>query len=195
MGGSRMAGAACGKALAAAIASLYSYDDSTCRTANSALPNLPPGYELRFVGPANYAFAPNYKRISQNSNFEANLYCDVLANVLILAFRGSVSPTSINQNTIEDWYFTNVLQQLGDRPVQYQAAEDVAYYIEKDWDSGRFDGKCGSGPPKFMLTGHSKGGGQAQYAAVNNRLEATVFNSVPANSGVYNDWTVSRYLP
>lgn len=192
MGGNRMALAACRDALTMAIASFYSYDDTTCRSTNSNLASIG-AHDLQFVGPAQNFFPPNYKiNLSQRSNFDAKLYCDMQANTLLLAFKGSVAITLMNRDALDDWFYNNFLQQLGDRTVQYQAAEDVAWLIEKEWRYGRFDGLCGAGTPKFMLTGHSKGGGQAQFAAVRNRLEAIVFNSAPVSPVIFNDFVLMR---
>ena len=193
--GSQMARPGCVAAMTSAIASTYSYDDddATCHPANSSLSGIGQ-HKLTFIKSASYAFPPNYKiNIANNSNFKAFLYCDVSANTLILAFRGSVSLTRLSGASLDDWIATNLAQQMGDRPLQYGAAEDVAYLIKKDWDHGAFDNVCGAGRPKFLLAGHSKGGGQAQFAAVRNQLEAFVFNSAPVNPLIFSDWVLSPH--
>ena len=126
MGGNRIVQLGCNKVLTGAIASLYSYDDAACHQARSRLSSIG-AHDLIFVQNAVDALPPNYKiNISQRTNFKATLYCDVQVNALILAFRGSISLTPFDRNAIDDWIDTNVVQQLGDRPPQYQAAEDVA---------------------------------------------------------------------
>jgi hypothetical protein len=62
-------------------------------------------------------------------------------------------------------------------------------------ESGIFDGVCGPGRPKLVLTGHSKGGGQAQYAAASIKLDAVVFNSDLVNPTVSTDWLQLPYAP
>jgi hypothetical protein len=42
--------------------------------------------------------------------------------------------------------------------------------------------------PRLLLTGHSKGGGQAQDAATKQKLEAVVFNSDLVNPIIFSDW-------
>jgi hypothetical protein len=186
-----MAVVACSNALTNAMASLYSYDDSICHPTNGLLTSIGAS-RLKFVGDAKDALPPNYKiNISWNSNFQARLYCDMQTNVLILAFKGSVSLTQMDRNAIDDWINTNMSVQTGERPVQYQVAEDLAFIIEKNRMFGEFDGVCGPDRPKFILTGHSKGGGEAQFAAVRQRLEAVVFNSAPVNPMAFSDWALS----
>ena len=65
----------------------------------------------------------------------------------------------------------------------------LLYLVKKDWSRGDFDGICGSGHPTFVLTGHSKGDGEAQYSAVKNHLDASVFNAAPVNPVIFSDWT------
>jgi hypothetical protein len=137
------------------------------------------------------ALPPNYKLIvSYYSNFKATLYCDPSANVLVLAFKGSVSLTPFDKNAIDDWIYNNTLQQFGDRTPQYMTAEDIAALIKKDWTHGEFDGVCGNGRPAFVLTGHSKGGGEAQYAGFKTGLRAFVFNAAPVNPAIFSDWVL-----
>jgi hypothetical protein len=110
---------------------------------------------------------------------------------LILAFRGSVSLTQLDRNNIEDWFNTNLLQHLGTRPKQYLVAQDVVWQLQEFWKLGRFDGVCGAGRPTFVLSGHSKGGGQAQFAAVRSGSRAIVLNSDPVNELIFSDWLFS----
>ncbi len=176
----------CASALTSALASLYSYDDFGCHPGNS---NPAESNSLRFLNDATDFFPPNYRRQSLERNFRGTLYCDAESNTLILAFRGSVSLTPfLDQNQIDDWFNTNFLQHLGDRPLQYEMAEDAADRIEILWSRGDFDNQCSSGHPTFLLTGHSKGGGQAQFAAIRTRQRAIVFNSDIANPVIFSDW-------
>jgi hypothetical protein len=180
----------CASAVQKAFASLYSYDDATCRPVNSRLP----GDKLTLFADISECLSPNWRRrIQEMSDFHATLYCELEANILILAFRGSLRLTPFDPNSIDDWFATNLLQHLGTRPLQYEAAEDAAWEVKEKWRLGAFDGKCGSARPRFMLAGHSKGGGQAQYAAASasNKLDAIVFNSDPVNPFIFTDWAAS----
>jgi hypothetical protein len=115
--------------------------------------------------------------------------------VLILAFTGSVSLTAFNQNEIEDWYSTNLSQHLGNRPLQYEVSEDITDQVEDRLELGAFDKSCGSSRPKLILTGHSKGGGQAQYAAVKTNSKAVVFNADMVNPVIFSDWMLTPQAP
>jgi hypothetical protein len=184
-GGELMTAAECKNANIYAIASLYSYDDTGCHPVDNYLPAIFSS-KLKFEKDAADILPENWKRINRETDFRAALYCDTNTNTLILAFRGSISLTALNMNDIYDWYYVNFLQHLGDRPLQYQAAEDTAELVQRELPN--FDGLCGSGQPKLLLAGHSKGGGQAQDAAVKRGLEAVVFNSDLVNPVVFSDW-------
>jgi hypothetical protein len=192
-----MAATICANALIDAIASLYSYDDPACHPANSSVTGV--GVQLKFVGDALDYLPPNYRRhLSQETHSRGMLYCHAASNTLILAFTGSSSVTpplgdlSRIGDWIDDWLNTNIAMHIGDRPRQYEFAEDAADEIEKRLSYGGFDGICGSDRPKFVLTGHSKGGGQAQFAAVRISLEAVVFNSDPVNPVIFADWMLTN---
>jgi hypothetical protein len=60
---------------------------------------------------------------------------------------------------------------------------------------GAFDGQCGEDRPKLMLTGHSKGGGQAQFAAAKIKLDAIVFNSDIVNPVIADDALLTADTP
>jgi hypothetical protein len=187
MGGVLMTPANCVRVRPHAIASLYSYDDGACHPVRSRLVASP--QNLVLLKDANDFLPPNYKKmVTQTSNFHGYLYCDDLSNTLILAFRGSVSLTPFDRNAIDDWFNTNLVQHLRIKSPQYQYAEDVAYEVKTQWSLGAFDGMCGSGHPDFMLAGHSKGGGQAQSAAVVNSLRAAVFNSDLVSPKTFTEW-------
>ncbi len=182
----------CANALIYGIASWYSYDDLACYGTSRILP--PGTARLKFVGDALNYLPPNWKRIiGEDSNSRGRLYCTD-SNILILAFTGSLPPTSalaLDPNGLDDWLYTNILQHLGERPLQYQFAEDAADAIDTRLRLGSFDGACGAGRPKLMLTGHSKGGGQAQYAAFKIKLDAVVFNSDIVNAVISDDFLLS----
>jgi hypothetical protein len=170
-----------------AIASLYSYDSLACHASNTTLPAA--GHHLKYLGDAAVYLTPNWRRLTKDSNARGGLYCDTDSNLLILAFTGSLPPSLIlkrNSAAIGDWS-ANVLEHLGERPLQYQFAEDVADAIQQRLNLGVFDKACGKSPPKLVLTGHSKGGGQATYAAAKIRLAAVVFNSDIVNPVIADD--------
>jgi hypothetical protein len=172
-----------------AIASLYSYDDFICHPNGAVMGG---SRHLKLLHDATDFFPPNYKIHAQRSNFHGTLYCEIASNTLILAFRGSVSLTPFpDRDQIDDWFKTNFLQHLGPRPLQYQYAEDAAALIEQDWRHGVLDDACGSGRPRYVLAGHSKGGGQAQFAGVRVQVGAVVFNSDLVNPLIFSDWTVA----
>jgi hypothetical protein len=196
-GGRIIADASCRSTLLRALASLYSYDDPICHPANSSL--VP---ELKYIGNAATFLPDYYKGLAENGNFHGTIYCDNPSNTLVLAFRGSVQLTPLlDHNLIADWYNTNLLQHLGFVPFEYGVASDVVQLITGQLADGKFDGLCGAGRPKIVLTGHSKGGGQAQYAAFHLMLayhlmvEAVVFNSDIVNPLIFGDWVLSSDAP
>jgi hypothetical protein len=186
MGGSRMTAGQCGSAVKHAVASLYSYDDAGCHSANSSL--VAGTQNLKIVREQNDFFTAILRRLSLENNFHGTVYCESSSNTLILAFRGSVALTPLlDSNQVDDWFRTNFLQHLGERPLQYELAEAAADTIESTRALGAFDGSCGSGRPTLMLAGHSKGGGQAQFAATRLKLKAVVFNSDMVNPIIFSD--------
>jgi hypothetical protein len=66
--------------------------------------------------------------------------------------------------------------------------------MKKDVLQGQFDNLCGQGRPELVLSGHSQGGGEAQFAAVRNGLKAIVFNSAPVNTVIFSDWTLLPHV-
>ncbi len=75
-------------------------------------------------------------------------------------------------------------------------ASDVADLIKRQWVRGEFDKLCGHGHrPELVLAGHSKGGGQATFAAVHLMLNAVVFNADPINPMIFTDWVFSKDAP
>lgn len=150
-----------------ALASLYAYEPPSCaRTVSGPLE-----YEADAID-----YLPHYTGLdAEERDFHGAIYCDKQANKLVLAYRGTAGFDSPS-NSILDWE-NNILQHIGMRADQYMIASDVAEQVGKDWKRGYFDNKCGPGRPAFILTGHSKAGGQAQFAAKEFRLKAVVFNS------------------
>jgi hypothetical protein len=185
MGGSRMLANNCNRVLMHAVASLYSYDDPGCHHLGSALPGN--AQSLTVVEEVD-----SILKQKESSNFHATLYCENINQVLILAFRGSVSLTrltSLDPAAIEDWIFVNAALHFGERPKQYQDAWKAAESIERRLSNGEFDGKCGSGRPSaLVVAGHSKGGGQAQWAAYHVSLAALVYNSDVPNPVIFSAW-------
>jgi hypothetical protein len=175
----------CSNAKVGARASLYSYNDPTCPLSSVNFLNLD-NLRLKFVTDGANVLPTEYQQMVKAYDFHASLYCDLGANTLILAFRGSASLTQLDQNDLSDWYDTNFLQHLGARPLQYSAAADTAELIQRHLAD--YDNVCGSEAPRFILAGHSKGGGQAQYAAIRRELEAIVFNADLVNPIIFDDW-------
>lgn len=192
IGGSKITSANCATAFSDAVASYYAYDDVACYSGGSTvLPRNGTSY-LSFVDDAVSYLPPDYQDLARQNGFHATLYCDTRIHSLILAVRGSVSFTSITTNAgVADWVNTNFLQHLGDRPIQYRAARDIANRIKEELDRGTFDKACGQDRPRLIVTGHSKGGGQAQYTAIRENLMAVVFNSDVVNPLISLDWTAS----
>jgi hypothetical protein len=151
---------------------------------------------LKFVKDALDYLPPYFGDLARQNDFHATLYCDTNIHALVLAIRGSVSFTSIETDAgVADWINTNFLQHLGDRPIQYRAARDSANRIKEELDRGTFDNACGQDRPKLIVTGHSKGGGQAQYTAIRENLVAVVFNSDVVNPLISLDWAGSPDSP
>ena len=197
MGGSPISTAGCSSALIEAMASLYSYDDPTCHSNSIALSS-----GLKFVADAtDYLLLPGYKELAQEYNLQVTLYCETEHNLLIAAYRGSEGLTPLTVTPFasvaefDDWVDTNLLQHLGTVPLQYNAAWDIAFELKKELAEGNFDKICGDGRPKLILTGHSKGGGEAQYAALKKSLDAIVFNSDPLNPVIFTGWFSTKDTP
>ena len=193
LGGQLIARNACDAVVVASYASLYVYSDASCHQSND---NVVSG-ALTFIGDALDYLGPDEKDKAQRANFHGSLYCDVETKTMILAFRGSVSVTELaSERGLQDWFQTNFAQQFGKRPSQYEVAADAAWQVyDRLKNSDFFKGRCGTDRPSFVLTGHSKGGGQAQYAAVRNQLDAVVFNAAPVNEAIFSDWILTSYLP
>ena len=86
-------------------------------------------------------------------------------------------------------------QHLRIVPNQYILAMDDADLIHRRWVDGGFDNVCGRGHPKFILTGHSKGGGQAQFAGFHFWLDAIVFNSDLPDPYIFSEWATMEEAP
>jgi|SRR5271166_1876291 len=173
LGGAKMESAACASVLVEALASLYSYDDPNCYPRDSMIDS-----RLKYLGNAVSYLSYFDQGPAKDAHLEGSLYCESSSNVLLFAFRGSEDPRDIlNQGWYPDWE-TNVVAHVGPTPRQYIYAFNAADNVKTGWISGRFDNACGQGRPKLLeLTGHSKGGAEAQLAAVGVELKAIVFNS------------------
>jgi hypothetical protein len=191
LGGSIIDIPGCNSALIFAFSASYSYDERRCSIING-----PENSTMTVIADALDFLPKYYKSKAEEWDFHGTLYCDSLSKTLILAYRGSVPLTAFaSVNGIEDWYNTNVMQHLGIQPLQYQVAADVAEIVKRNLISGALDGRCGSGRSRLVLTGHSKGGAEAQFAAAQNRLTAIVFNSDVVNPVAFNDWILSPNAP
>lgn len=182
LGGAVIVPSECKQNFAKAVASLFAYDDPTCHTVNSRIDS-----QINFIADAT-GFLPPYEKLEAlDDDLRGSLYCDSESGTLILAYKGSSQIPKRGGYT--DWA-ANLLQHFGYRPLQYEYSLDVADQIKERLGSGNFDGSCGSGRPNLVLTGHSKGGGQAQFAAVGLGLEAVVFNSDLVNPVIFSDWAL-----
>jgi pimeloyl-ACP methyl ester carboxylesterase len=96
--------------------------------------------------------------------FDAALYRDNESGAFTLAFRGSES--SSWSDIREDWLMTNAGQVLGPNvPAAYEQARLLTAAVKETLGEG------------VMLTGHSMGGGLANYAAVDHNRDYTIFNA------------------
>lgn len=171
---------ACADVLSQAAASLYSYDDASCRLPGSTL-----GYDLKFVGDIKNQLLYFGRRAAGQSHLEGGLFCDLRHNTLLVAFRGSVGLEKLSDKGWSQDWGTNVAATIfGQLPIQYEHAYDAADRVKEIWVEGRFNGVCGP-KPDLLLTGHSKGGGEAQFAAVGLELKAVVFNSVLVQPNIF----------
>ena len=175
----------CSNSLVYALASLYSYDSTQC---DHIGPNGGSAFALRHVTDATAEYLPpDYAPDQPEDKPRAFVYCDSGSNSLIVAFRGSVTPSRfiitplVRVDEYNDWFATNLVEFLGKLTVQYGGSRDIAFNMKRSLAEGRFNDFCGQGIPSLVLTGHSKGGGQAQYAAVKEKLPAIVFNANPVN--------------
>jgi hypothetical protein len=96
--------------------------------------------------------------------FDAALYRDNATGQYSLAFRGSESGSW--SDIKEDWLMTNMGQIFGDDvPAAYEQARLL---------TGNVKDVLGD---EVLITGHSMGGGLANYAAVAHNLDYTIFNA------------------
>lgn len=171
LGGSVLNSADCSNDVAEALASLYSYNDGACYKYDSTA-----AHNIKYIDDANNVL-PYFERNDKDHRFEGSVFCNLDSNTLMLSYRGSANiyqPQS--QNWYPDWE-TNVVAHVGPLPLQYQHAFNAADQTKAKWNDGGFDNVCGHGRPSLILTGHSKGGAEAQLSAVGLELPAIVFNS------------------
>ena len=101
-----------------------------------------------------------------DGDFQANLYRSK-DGTYYLAFRGTEGPN------LADWR-CNAEQGLGGLAGQYEQAANLAKLVARSVGPNN----------RFIVTGHSLGGGLATYAALQNSLEAIVFNPASVHSSV-----------
>jgi hypothetical protein len=175
---SRMTAPNCADALIYAVASLLAYDAYACHPVGSSSPVG--NHNLKFIADVADFLTPNWRRIlAQTSNSRGSLWCDADSNILILAFPGTAF---VFDDVAED-----IIEHIGPRPKQYEFAQDAADAVAQRLSDGHFDRTCGPSRPILVLTGHSKGGGQAQFAAALEQLKAVVFNSDIVNPVIADD--------
>jgi hypothetical protein len=100
------------------------------------------------------------------SGFDATLYRDA-GGAIVMVYAGTDQP--------KDWVH-NVRQGLGSRDAQYAEAIELAYQVKRELGD------------RFILSGHSLGGGLAAAAAMAADVPAVTFNA----AGVH-DHTLERY--
>jgi hypothetical protein len=203
LGGARMTADTCANVLVEALASSYSYDDPACYRST-----IQSGNDLHYVGDALEYLTPGFGDLARDYDLSASLYCSTGSSPsLVLAFRGSARLTPslltplLTADQFSDWIATNIAELMGQLSIQYIGSRDIAFQIKNALADDKLNDICGTGRPNLVLTGHSKGGGQAQYAAIEERLDAVVFNANPVNPIIFtsymsnNDYTeITRYL-
>jgi hypothetical protein len=174
LGGAPLGSAACARAMTEALASAHAYDDPYCQPVDVINRNMPVG-KLKYVGDAVGYLLFFRQQPAIDAGFRGSLFCDEASKEILLAFPGTeINP--LHQRFYPDME-TNVLNHTVQRPGQYEFALEAADRVKEKWSNGYFDGSCGSGHPALVLTGHSKGGAEAQFSAVGLELGAIVFNS------------------
>jgi hypothetical protein len=182
-GGARMRPPACAGVLPEALASLYSYDDASCRQPDTSI-----GTDLQFMADVKDELLFFSHKRGDQSHLEGAIFCDTRNNIVLVAFRGSVGLGDLGEKGWrQDWIDTNALAIIvGKLPLQYEYAYDAADHVKEVWTDGHFNGLCGP-KPDLLLTGHSKGGAEAQLAAIGLELRAVVFNSSLLAPGIFSD--------
>jgi hypothetical protein len=171
---------ACADVLSQALASLYSYDDASCRQLDSNI-----GSDLKFIGDIKGKLAYFSHKRAEDEHLEGDLFCDTRDNILVIAFRGSVGFGNVSgKGWYQDWKTNGMATYLHELPLQFEYAYDAVDRVKEVWAEGRFDGHCGA-KPQLLLTGHSKGGAEAQLAAIGLELKAVVFNSLLIEPSIF----------
>ena len=140
----------------------------------------------------------NIRKINQgymNSGLYWSLYERRLSNGNVertLAFAGTenLKRNTPNPNDIKisDWIPTNIQQGLSlGTPKQYKEGLKIAeHYAEEAYKTPNMS---------FTVTGHSKGGGIAQYVSINTGIRAYVYDSAPLawySRTFTKNWTASQ---
>ncbi len=99
----------------------------------------------------------------KQSGLDAALYRDEDTGKYSLAFRGSESANLHDIKT--DWLESNATQAMGALPPEYRQGAALAAKVTQALGED------------VHLVGHSLGGGIANYAAIKNNLDFTVFNA------------------
>jgi hypothetical protein len=107
-----------------------------------------------------------------NTGFQAVIYQNNHSGEVIVSFRGSDTGSLSDIQT--DWLDTNLAQGVGYTPDSYMQGAELARTIKAGFENVR-------------LTGHSMGGGVANYAAILNNLDYFAFNAAGLSPGVVDE--------
>ena len=129
----------CSNSLVYALASLYSYDNAQC---DHIGPNDGSAFALRYVTDATTEYLPpDYAADQPEDKPRAFVYCDLGSNSLIVAFRGSVTPSLfiitplVSVDEYNDWFATNLVEFLGKLTRAIWWVE--GYRVQYETNSGR----------------------------------------------------------
>ena len=139
-----------------AVLAFDSYDDQIGANAQEL------GYSRLSAEQLSGALGENVVLDDPDTGFSASVYQDAEGNVTV-SYRGSESGDW--SDIQEDWLETNAGQAFFNVPESYKQASDLAEQMKQAFGDD------------VMLTGHSLGGGMANYAAIDNNLDYNVFNA------------------
>jgi hypothetical protein len=175
IGGAPLTNGGCAEAMAKVMAAAHAYDDPYCQPVDVINEGTLGSGNLRYIGDALDYLLFHRQPTAREAGFRGSIFCDERSKEMLLAFPGTQS-NPLYQQFYPDLE-TNVLNHSAQRPLQYEFALEAADQVKVRWASHEFDDTCGSGHPALVLTGHSKGGAEAQFSAVGLVLSAVVFNS------------------